>query len=63
MAEALSGAEKWFLQQFEPADCLDPEMGKVEPYSPEKLREFAREVGGRVRSCRIREELAEYGTG
>ncbi len=63
VAEAVSGAEKWFLQQFEPADCLDPEMGKVEPYSPEKLREFAREVGGRVRSCRIRGELAEYGTG
>ena len=63
MGEAVSGAERWFLQQFEPADCLDPEFRKVEPYAPEKLREFAKEVGGHVRSCRVRGELADYGSG
>ena len=63
IGEAVSGAEAWFLQQFEPSDCLDPALRKVEPYSPERLREFAREVGGRVRSCRVRGEMAEYGNG
>ncbi len=63
IGEAISGAGKWFLQQFDRKDCLDPEMEKVDPYTPEKLHEFARDVGKHVRSCRIRGEMADYGGG
>lgn len=35
---------KWFLQDFKPISCLDPEYEKRKPYSQEKMREFLKAV-------------------
>lgn len=32
MAKELSGAKKWFLQPFQPIDCLEPSFSQIVPY-------------------------------
>jgi len=38
----LKGSKRFFIQQFRPDKTLDESYRKVEPYPPEKLREFAK---------------------
>jgi len=35
---------KWFLQNFQPKNCLDPEFEKRKPFSNEELQGFLRVV-------------------
>jgi hypothetical protein len=38
IARSLRGAERFCIQQFRPKVTLDPEAGKVKPYSVKELR-------------------------
>lgn len=40
IAGSIRGADRYCLQQFRPIVTLDPEAGKVEPYSQKELREM-----------------------
>lgn len=40
IAESLRGAKRYCIQQFRPNVTMDPEAGKVEPYSQKQLREM-----------------------
>ncbi len=42
MGELLTGARKLVLQQYVSEDTLDKEYGKVEPYSVEEIKKFAK---------------------
>ena len=42
MGELLTGARKFVLQQYVSEDTLDKEYGKVEPYSVEEIKKFAK---------------------
>lgn len=45
----------WFLQQFVPQNCLDPEFEKVKPYSKEKMEEVLAAVQKYFSSAMLRE--------
>ncbi len=40
IARSLRGAKRYCIQQFRPKVTMDPEAGKVEPYSQKQLREM-----------------------
>lgn len=41
------------IQQFQPRDTLDPEYGKVAPYSRERLLGFLETAAAAVKTCRV----------
>jgi pyruvate formate lyase activating enzyme len=41
LAKAITGAKKFILQQFEPANARDEELRKLKPYSKEKMVELS----------------------
>lgn len=41
IAEFLTGANAYYLQQFKPEEVLEPQAGNIKPYSNEKLKSLA----------------------
>lgn len=58
IAESISGARRYVLQQFKPGDCLDPAYNRREPYPDAYLRCLQARVAGRVDTCLIRGKLS-----
>ena len=54
IAEALDGAERYYLQEFKPMGCLDPKMNRVEPYPRDTLRAWADEIRPHFNLCLVR---------
>ncbi len=50
IAKFITNGKKYYLQQFRNKSCLDENFCKVEPFSKEKLEEFARDCGKFVES-------------
>lgn len=57
IAEAISGARRYVLQQFKPGSCLDPAYNKREPYPDNYLRRLQVRAAARVDICQIRGEM------
>jgi pyruvate formate lyase activating enzyme len=57
IAEAISGARRYILQQFKPGSCLDPAYNRLEPYSDDYLRRLRDRAASRVEACLIRGEM------
>lgn len=57
IAEAISGARRYVLQQFKPGRCLDPAYNRREPYPDAYLRQLQARVSGHVSACLIRGEM------
>jgi pyruvate formate lyase activating enzyme len=56
MAESISGARRYVLQQFTPETAFSPELRAVNPYPKAQLVETARELEGIVKRCYLRGE-------
>ncbi len=41
IAQELKGTKRFFLQQFQPRDCLDASFNKLAAFPPQRLEEFA----------------------
>lgn len=54
MAEWLKDGSRFVLQQFRPEKTLDPALRQVRPYSPEVLRQLARDLSGFFSDCSLR---------
>jgi pyruvate formate lyase activating enzyme len=54
IGEWLSGASKYYLQQFRPEKTLDPAYGALRAYPDEMLKEFCGVLGGYVKFCDLR---------
>ena len=50
----LKGSKSYYLQQFRKEKTLDKTLEKVEPYPPEKLKEFAKIMKHYFKSVKIR---------
>lgn len=50
----LKGAEKYYIQQFNPENTLDKELEKVKPYSSEKLKEVSEKISREFKKCEVR---------
>jgi len=50
----LKGSKSYYLQQFRPENTLDKTLENVEPYPPEKLKEFAKIMKPYFKSVKIR---------
>lgn len=50
IASHLQGAEKYYLQQFRNKTCLNKEFENIEPFSKDKLEEFARKCSMYVKT-------------
>lgn len=44
------GNYRWYLQNFQPKNCLDPKFKKIEPYSGEELTELLRKIK-KLKNC------------
>jgi len=44
LKSATTGEIKWFLQNFRPKNCLDPEFEKIKPFAKEQLEDFLKAV-------------------
>lgn len=53
-AHWLSGADKYYLQNFRPEKTIDPELEKVQPYSEEFLYEMVRAISPFFKICGAR---------
>jgi pyruvate formate lyase activating enzyme len=54
IARRISGAPKYYVQQFVPKNTLDPDMLNRVPYLPNRLTEMARLASGWVQSVEVR---------
>ncbi|KYK28613.1 MAG: hypothetical protein AYK23_00050 [Candidatus Proteinoplasmatales archaeon SG8-5] len=54
IARALSGAEKYVLQQFNPANTWDEELRKIVPYPNDVLLDMANAAKEHVKEVRVR---------
>jgi len=54
IAQEISGAPKYVLQQFDPQDTLDKTMWEIKPYSVEILRKNALLASEFVKKCLVR---------
>ncbi len=54
IAEWISGARRYVLQQFRPLNTLDPTLGSLSPYPMERLEEMARRARGRMEEVIVR---------
>lgn len=50
----LEGSKKYVLQQFRPANTLEPKFSQIEPYPEEKLREFCQMLRPYFETCELR---------
>ncbi len=41
ISQRIAGARRYILQQFDPRDTLDPDLGSLKPYPPEELKLLA----------------------
>jgi pyruvate formate lyase activating enzyme len=51
---AISDKLKWYLQQFRPTKCLDPELEKVKPYPKEFFEEILPEIKKYIPQTQLR---------
>ena len=54
IAAELAGADSWFLQQFRPLGCLDPEFLDVEPWSDQRVRALVDRCSEICAGCMLR---------
>lgn len=54
IAQWLSPAKKYFLQNFRPEKTIDPELKKVKPYSEEYLSSCCQAVSPFFETCQVR---------
>jgi len=54
MARWLSGAKRYFLQNFRPEKTIDPKFEKIKPYPQEYLLEIQRAIAPFFEVCQIR---------
>jgi len=54
MAKWISGARKYYLQNFRPEKTIDPKFEKVSPYSNEALTEIKKAISSFFDNCEIR---------
>ncbi|HID25004.1 MAG TPA: anaerobic ribonucleoside-triphosphate reductase activating protein [Thermoplasmata archaeon] len=54
IAETVSGAKRFVLQQFNPKNTLDPKLREVEPYSSEELENIANRCKPFVSKVKVR---------
>ncbi len=50
----VKGGRRFYVQQFEPKNTLNPEYTKKEPFPKEKLKKFKIFLSGYVNQCKIR---------
>ena len=51
IAQAISGAKKYVLQQFDPKDTMDDKLLNVKPYTPEIIKQTASMAREFVENC------------
>ena len=54
IAQELKGARRFFLQQFQPRDCLDASFNKLAAFPPKRLEEFAAIMRPFIREVKTR---------
>ena len=54
IAQWLSPAKKYFLQNFRPEKTIDPELEKIKPYSDDYLSECCQAVAPFFETCQVR---------
>ena len=54
IAKWISGAEKYYLQNFRPEKTIDPEFEKIRPYSDKYLLEIKKAITPFFKICEIR---------
>lgn len=54
IAQWLSGADKYYLQNFRPEKTIDPDMESILPYTREYLQEIATSISPFFRICEAR---------
>lgn len=54
IARTIEGAQAYVLQNFQPVDCIDPEMTRLKPLDVEELKGFAERAGRCVERCWVR---------
>ncbi|MBU1045061.1 MAG: anaerobic ribonucleoside-triphosphate reductase activating protein [Candidatus Omnitrophica bacterium] len=54
IAQAISGAKKFVLQQFDPKDILDCRLSAIKPHTPEVLNQAASLAREFVKNCSVR---------
>jgi len=47
---------RWFLQNFQPKNCLDPEFNKIKPYSLKEMEEILATVQKYIPGVKLRGE-------
>jgi pyruvate formate lyase activating enzyme len=64
-AQAVRGAQAYYLQAFRPVNCLDRGLENMQAYNPDQMREFCRRAARHVQRCAVRgdqsSELATTG--
>jgi pyruvate formate lyase activating enzyme len=55
MAAALTGADRYLLQQFKPGPTVDKAYSEARPWQPERLRRLIDRLSPRFPACGIRE--------
>lgn len=54
IARSIEGAQAYVLQNFQPVDCIDPEMTRLKPLDLEELKRFAERAGPYIKRCWVR---------
>ena len=54
MAKWISGAKRYYLQNFRPEKTIDPKFEKIKPYSQEFLLEIQRIIAPFFEACQVR---------
>jgi pyruvate formate lyase activating enzyme len=54
MAKWISGAKRYYLQNFRPEKTLDPDFEKTKPYSQEFLLEIQKAISPFFENCQVR---------
>jgi len=54
MAKWISGAKKYYLQNFRPEKTIDPKFEKIKPYPPEYLLEIQKVIAPFFETCQVR---------
>ena len=54
IARTIEGAQAYVLQNFQPVDCIDPDMMHKGPWSPDDLQAMAMRAGKYAKNCYVR---------
>ncbi len=54
MAKDLKKGDSWFLQQFKPVNCLDPDYNNLDPYKLEDLEDMENAVKNYIPAVQLR---------